>query len=172
MFTLLLQDLYPSFRDFFNTDVVREYTAEGVYFGAKINRFNGIQFFSPRLDSFQNFFGAGLGNAAESSIPALQGEYYKLYYLVRYSWFYIAYFYLEGGYIGLSLNIAYLLSFLVVAYRIRNNISKNYLAYFVGMVLICLFTTGYFNALRLEIGYILYLFLSIPMAIAVDESRE
>lgn len=171
-FAEILGNIYPAFKDFFDLDTTISYTLDGKYWGSYINRFNGPQFFSRYLDSVQDFIGVGLGNAAESAIPALQGAYYKHFALSRYTWFYMAYYYLEGGYIGLYLDLGFYLSFLAVAYRIRNNVSKNYVAFLLGMVLIFILSTGYFLAMIRDLAYIFYLFLSIPMAIAFDEEDE
>lgn len=173
LFTYLLGAIYPAFNEFFSLEKLLGYATTEVYYGSAINRFNGPEYFSRYFDNMQDWFGVGLGNACESQIPLLQGDYYQAFFTTSYYWFYIAYYYMESGYVGLCLHIGFYLSFLIVAYRIRNKVSGTYLAFLVGMVALCLLSICYSLGLRSEvIGYTFYLFLSVPLAMAVNEEHE
>lgn len=154
-------------QDFFTLDALSKYAFTDDYNGADVTRFNGPLIFKEYFDNIQNLIGAGLGNATPTTRDFLTGDFYQTYSATNYSWFAISYIYVESGWIGLILYIAFFISFLTSAFKIRFYAHKSFVGFGVAMVLICLLTTCYNNSLFTEhIGYMSYLFLAIPFAMA------
>ena len=165
--------IYPNFADFLNWETISQYLTADSYGAMPINRLNGPEYFSAFFDPVQDLIGIGLGNAAASSYPVLQGDFYQAFYWTGFDWFHISYVYAESGYLGLYFNIGFFLSFLLVAYQLRNKISSNYTAFLIGMVLSCILTICYNKSLITEhVGFFYYILLGLPLAMAVNELHD
>lgn len=167
----LLGIIYPAFKDFLSMDALNQYVFSDSYGGIAINRLNGPAYFSKYFDNMQDLFGIGLGNAAASQYPVLQGDYYQRFYSTGYNWFYIAYVYIESGYLGLYLNIGFYLSFLLTAYTMRNRIPHHYIGFLIGIVLSCIMAICYNSSLIINeyVSYMYFLLLGLPLIVAVNE---
>lgn len=112
--------LYPN-HDFLNKEFLESYLVEQSYGeGNTLNRFG----FKPTVDAvvFSNnsnemIFGKGLGSGNPSESEMLQGEVYKKFDFLKYSWFLLPYLYIESGMLGSILYLFIYLIPLVIAIR-------------------------------------------------------
>jgi len=113
-------------------------------------------------------FGLGLGNCDTSAFAVCNTPFYEMYQGLHYSWFSSAFLFLETGYIGLILNLSFFVMCFILAYkRLKKKDSNplfNQMA--VIMSLCCILLTFYNSSLRMEIGYIAYFVLALPLVSA------
>ncbi|MGV8984103.1 hypothetical protein [Clostridium sp.] len=116
-----------------------------------VNRVSGIADINELIltDNFKKIFGVGLGNASPSQNINLQGEYYKKYYMLNYNWFFIPYYELENGFLGLALFILILVNLFFKSIKIyKQNITyedKIFVFAYMGSI-ICILITLIYNS--------------------------
>jgi len=128
--------------------------------GNTINRLSGIGTINELIlkDYAKKTIGVGLGNASPNKYESLQGEYYKNYSELNYNWFFIPYYVLEHGFLGLG---AFLLLFIVMIFksfkiynRVQSEEEKLFVFAYIGCVITVLLTLIYNAALyTVQIGY-------------------
>ena len=99
-------------------------------------------------------FGVGLGTANTSGINT---SFCKLFNSLHYSWYSLAYIFVELGVFGLILYPLSFISILLVKY---SQTDKKYVL--LSCCLIALFVIIYDEALKTEIGYLFYFLLAVP----------
>ena len=140
-----------------------EYTSEAIY-GYRISRlgaFSDINQIFFKGDIARNLFGYGFGNCETGS------AFYEKYEKYSYTWFTHQVTFLETGYIGVLL---YLLFFVMV--YIHATISKkanpenaHYYSFTQIICVLCAVWFVYNQALRMELGYLIFFALAIPAVV-------
>ncbi|MBU3191230.1 hypothetical protein K9O30_18500 [Clostridium bowmanii] len=116
-----------------------------------VNRISGISDINDIIltDNFKKIFGVGLGNASPSQNISLQGEYYKKYYMLNYYWFFIPYYELENGFLGLALFVLILANMFFKSIKIyKQNITyedRIFVFAYMGSI-ICILITLIYNS--------------------------
>lgn len=113
----------------------------------------------------EKLFGMGLGNADTSAFAICNTPFFEAYGDLHYSWFNSAFLFLETGYIGLLLYLAFFVIAFFTAVKIYKNGSGDKL--FCQMAIIysvmCVLLTFYNSTLRRECALIAYFVLALPI---------
>lgn len=163
----------PQWQEFFNfSNIIENFTRTSGYTGSgDLNRFTGISTISDSflINKTDLLMGKGLGSCEYSSFEFLTSEFYKNYYYLHYQWFYSTFMFIECGYIGLSL----LIGFYIISFIYSTKLKKVYTGRFNQYNIICqifsiccIFLIFYDCSLRMEISYIAYFIISIPIIIS------
>lgn len=158
---MVLGELYPLFKDFFNLESMLEYATEdyGTSEGS-VNRLSGVQIMlSDYLHTpMQKMFGLGLGNAHEGTAFYNQHEYLK------YVYFYVSYLVTEMGIAGLLGFILFFLANSVISIRFAFRDKENFQYYLIaGIVSIfSIVFMVYDSSLITAASYLLYFWLAVP----------
>lgn len=155
------------FDGFFSLEGLWEYaTKENYSSQGDINRLSAIPTLSKMImkNPLNRIFGLGLGNCDTSAFSICNTPFFRQYGYLHYTWFTSAMIFLETGYVGLGLYIAFIVSCFLRAYRqyksATGNILYNQLAMLVSIL--CCIIIFYNSALRIESGYMAYFVLSFP----------
>ncbi|MBQ3029098.1 MAG: hypothetical protein IJD26_08440 [Lachnospiraceae bacterium] len=158
---LVLGELYPLFRDFFNLESMLEYATEdyGTSEGS-VNRLSGVpMMLSDYLHTpMQKTFGLGLGNAHEGTAFYNQHEYLK------YVYFYVSYVVTEMGLAGLLGLMSFFLINGVISIRFAFRDKENFPYYLISGV-VSVFSIVfiiYDSSLITVTSYLLYFWLAVP----------
>lgn len=121
---------------------------------------------------FQKLFGLGLGNCDYSdAISLLTTSFYKENRWTHYTWFSLAFMYLENGLIGLIFYIGF---FVISFFSIRGYVKKHgnsvYSCLAEIMSIMCIAISFYNSSLRMESGYMLYFILAVPYILSKEGS--
>ena len=131
-----------------------------------LGRFTAIPTISRRFltNLPARLFGMGLGNCETSSFAICNTPFFQTYSYLHYTWFASAHHYLETGYIGLGLNLAFFVISYFSARKMIKSGSGKLLHCQLAMIMsvICVVLTFYNSSLRTEAGYIAYFILSLP----------
>ena len=139
----------------------KNYSAQGT-----INRLSAIPVLAKTLltDFWNRLFGLGLGNCDTSSFKIFNTPFYENYGHLRYSWFSCAILFLETGYLGIMIFLA----FFVFCYLLSNKQLKSgsckpvYCQLAMVMSVMCVIFTFYNSSLRTEAAYMVYFVLALP----------
>lgn len=132
-----------------------------------LSRFSAIPTISSSImtKNTQRLFGLGLGNCDTSSFEICNTPFFKTYSHLHYNWFSSAFMFIENGYIGLAMYLFFYLMCFVCAFNLRNKegVNKLYCQMAVIMSIVCFLTTFYNSALRIEMGYMAFFVLALPL---------
>jgi hypothetical protein len=169
----IIGSIYAGFTNFFQIGEIIKYSSLGVYGDAGINRFNGVPIINQFISPLQQWIGTGLGNAANSQFSALLGEYYIRLQNLKVDWFAYSYYYLEDGFIGLALYIAFFVSCLISYMLLAKKIHSKGNLLEITIALICISSVFFSSIIKTEyLGYMMYVFLALPFAFLKDVSGE
>lgn len=170
----LLTILFPDFAGFFSLkEVIRITTTNGYSSYESINRFTFIPFINRLI--FNNpvtyYIGLGLGNCETSSISILQTPFFERYELLRYDWLTAAHTYLEQGYIGMVMYLAFFIAVFIVVRRMEKKATSNKVFFQVAEVvsLLCLVLFIYNSSLKDEISYLIYFVFAVPFIVSREK---
>ena len=106
----------------------------------------------------------GIGNCDTSAFSICNTPFFIRYESLHYSWFSSAFLYLETGFIGLGMNLAFYIVCLVLSCKKYNDESSNKLFCQISIIfsILCIILTFYNSALRKEVAYIAYFVLALP----------
>lgn len=137
------------------------YSAEGT-----VNRLSAIPTLAKSIvtEFGDRLFGLGLGNCDTSAFAICNTPFYQNYGSLRYSWFTCAFLFLETGYMGLLIYMAFFVMCYVLSRKALKSGESNPLLCRMAMIMsvICVILTFYNNSLRAEAGYMAYFILALP----------
>lgn len=132
-----------------------------------LSRFTAIPTISNSImtKNTQRLFGLGLGNCDTSSVEICNTPFFNAYSHLHYNWFSSAFLFLETGIVGLSMYFFFYLMCFVCAFNLRNKDGVNKLYCQMAMIIsvVCILTTFYNCALRIEMGYMAFFVLALPL---------
>lgn len=163
----LLVSLFDSFENFLSIDyLISHIFRENYASDNDMGRFTAIpaicKIFLKTLP--EQLFGMGLGNCDTSTLPIFSTEFYEIYNSTHYSIFSVSFLFIETGFVGLILYVAFFVISLVktvgMLRRGEGNLLFNQMAFI--MSLMCFVFVFYNSSLRTEAGYMIYFVLALP----------
>lgn len=176
LFGTLLTVLYKDFTDFLSFDsLIKALTDTGYATDEDIGRFTALPVISQRFlpGFFRKLFGLGLGNCDSSSLSMFNTPFFESHQTVHYSYFSYAFLFLETGFVGLALYASFFVASFFVSRKLKKLEMADEFACQMSIILsvISLILLVYNSSLRMEIGFMLFFVLALPI-ISVNEQRE
>lgn len=172
--------LYPNNAGFLSMEFIEDYALTRTYGSSTdINRLTAISIISERCFTDNPkaiWFGLGLGNGTTAQFDFLNSPFYLQYgNRLKYTWFTHAYMFVEGGYIGLLLYVAFYIIIAIKAFLSSKDKSKD-----KTLMHLCMFCTLfsiimviYNQTMQVEaMGYTLFALLAIPYIDTGSNIRE
>lgn len=164
--SMLLVTLF-GFENFLSIENIWEAATQEHYSTeATVNRLSAIPTLAATVitDAKDRFLGFGLGNCDTSAFAICNTPFYRMYGHLRYTFFSIAFLFLEVGYIGIALYISFfVICFVLIRRRLREgkcNTEHGRIA--LVMAVLAIILVFYNASLRAEGGYIVYFILATP----------
>lgn len=151
------------------------YTTKGT-----VNRLSAIPVLARTVlkEFSERLFGLGLGNCDTSSLEIFNTPFFNSHSGLRYHWFSCAVMFLETGYMGILIYIAFfVICCLILRKKLIEHIGNRLFSQMaIIMVVICMILFFYNGSLRTESAYMIYFVLAIPFInvdreISADEAR-
>lgn len=176
LFGTLLTVLYKDFTDFLSFDsLIKALTDTGYATDEDIGRFTALPVISQRFlpGFFKKLFGLGLGNCDSSSLSMFNTQFFESHQTVHYSYFSYAFLFLETGFVGLALYASFFVASFFVSRKLKKLEMADEFACQMSIILsvISLILLVYNSSLRMEIGFMLFFVLALPI-ISANEQRE
>lgn len=176
LFSTLLTVLYKDFTDFLSFDsLIKALTDTGYATDEDIGRFTALPVISQRFlpGFFRKLFGLGLGNCDSSSLSIFNTPFFESHRMVHYSYFSYAFLFLETGFVGLALYASFFVASFFVSRKLKKLEMADEFACQMSIILsvISLILLVYNSSLRMEIGFMLFFVLALPI-ISANEQRE
>ena len=176
LFGTLLTVLYKDFADFLSFDsLIKALTDTGYATDEDIGRFTALPVISQRFlpGFFRKLFGLGLGNCDSSSLSMFNTPFFESHQTVHYSYFSYAFLFLETGFVGLALYASFFVASFFVSRKLKKLEMADEFACQMSIILsvISLILLVYNSSLRMEIGFMLFFVLALPI-ISANEQRE
>ena len=176
LFSTLLTVLYKDFTDFLSFDsLIKALTDTGYATDEDIGRFTALPVISQRFlpGFFRKLFGLGLGNCDSSSLSMFNAPFFESHQTVHYSYFSYAFLFLETGFVGLALYASFFVASFFVSRKLKKLEMADEFACQMSIILsvISLILLVYNSSLRMEIGFMLFFVLALPI-ISANEQRE
>lgn len=176
LFSTLLTVLYKDFTDFLSFDsLTKALTDTGYATDEDIGRFTALPVISQRFlpGFFRKLFGLGLGNCDSSSLSMFNTPFFESHQTVHYSYFSYAFLFLETGFVGLALYASFFVASFFVSKKLKKLEMADEFACQMSIILsvISLILLVYNSSLRMEIGFMLFFVLALPI-ISANEQRE
>ena len=176
LFSTLLTVLYKDFTDFLSFDsLIKALTDTGYSTDEDIGRFTALPVISQRFlpGFFRKLFGLGLGNCDSSSLSLFNTPFFESHQTVHYSYFSYAFLFLETGFVGLVLYASFFVASFFVSRKLKKLEMADEFACQMSIILsvISLILLVYNSSLRMEIGFMLFFVLALPI-ISANEQRE
>lgn len=176
LFGTLLTVLYKDFTDFLSFDsLIKALTDTGYATDEDIGRFTALPVISQRFlpGFFRKLFGLGLGNCDSSSLSMFNTPFFESHQTVHYSYFSYAFLFLETGFVGLALYASFFVASFFVSRKLKKLEMADGFACQMSIILsvISLILLVYNSSLRMEIGFMLFFVLALPI-ISANEQRE
>lgn len=176
LFSTLLTVLYKDFTDFLSFDsLIKALTDTGYATDEDIGRFTALPVISQRFlpGFFRKLFGLGLGNCDSSSLSMFNTPFFESHQTVHYSYFSYAFLFLETGFVGLALYVSFFVASFFVSRKLKKLEMADEFACQMSIILsvISLILLVYNSSLRMEIGFMLFFVLALPI-ISANEQRE
>lgn len=162
----VLGSLYSYFQGFLSLEgLLKAVTMKNYASSTDMGRFNAISYISDRFltDFPSQLFGMGLGNCDTGAISLVTTDFHTRYVDLHFSIFSYAFMFIENGYIGLVMYVAFFIMCGLAA-RKRMKGAGNKLFCQMGIIgsAICLGLLLYNSSLRTEAGYMMYFVLALP----------
>ncbi len=176
LFGTLLTVLYKDFTDFLSFDsLIKALTDTGYATDEDIGRFTALPVISQRFlpGFFRKLFGLGLGNCDSSSLSMFNTPFFESHQTVHYSYFSYAFLFLETGFVGLALYASFFVASFFVSRKLKKLEMADEFACQMSIILsvISMILLVYNSSLRMEIGFMLFFVLALPI-ISANEQRE
>ncbi len=176
LFGTLLTVLYKDFTDFLSFDsLIKALTDTGYATDEDIGRFTALPVISQRFlpGFFRKLFGLCLGNCDSSSLSMFNTPFFESHQTVHYSYFSYAFLFLETGFVGLALYASFFVASFFVSRKLKKLEMADEFACQMSIILsvISLILLVYNSSLRMEIGFMLFFVLALPI-ISANEQRE
>lgn len=147
--------------------ILELFTAESYASSEDLGRFTALPIISKQIlpKWSQKVFGLGLGNCDTSSFSICNTPFFQSYQGLHYHWISSAFLFLETGYIGLTMHLAFYIMCFITAYKKMKRGNRDDLFCQIGMVmsLVCIVLVFYNSSLRTEAGYFAIFALSLPL---------
>ncbi len=159
---------FPNFANFFSIQFIIDNATSvtGYTNSSDLNRLTAIPVISRNiLDTpIEKMFGLGLGNCDLSSLELLNTPFYETYSFLNYNWFSVAFLYLEIGFVGLLIFLAFFVFCIILVYRqLKKGASKNeYCQMAILMGVLAIAITIYNSSMRSESAFLAYFILALP----------
>lgn len=168
LFGTLLTVLYKDFTDFLSFDsLIKALTDTGYATDEDIGRFTALPVISQRFlpGFFRKLFGLGLGNCDSSSLSMFNTPFFESHQTVHYSYFSYAFLFLETGFVGLALYASFFVASFFVSRKLKKLEMADEFACQMSIILsvISLILLVYNSSLRMEIGFMLFFVLALPI---------
>lgn len=138
-----------------------------------VNRLSAIPTLSRKLvkELPEQLFGLGLGNCDTSSFAICNTPFYQTYGHLRYTFFSCAFLFLEVGYVGLVLYMAFFaICFIMIRKRVKLCLCNPLFGHVALILSVLALVMVFYNAaLRADVAYMLYFFLALPF---IDRDAE
>lgn len=176
IFSTLLTSLYEDFAGFLSFDsLINSLTDKGYASSEDIGRFTALPIISERFLTgfFDKLFGMGLGNCDTSSLGLFNTPFFENHQMIHYSYFSYAFLFLETGFVGLALYASFFVASGVVSFKLMKSQTADENACQMAMIcsVLSLIFLVYNASLRMEISFILFFVLAMPI-ISANEQRE
>ena len=164
----LLVSIYPFFRRVFSVEGFLELVTndQGYTFRGDLNRLTAIPEINRRFFTgiWDQIFGLGMGNCDVSAYDFLLTPFAQKHLWTHYSWFSIAFVYLEMGWIGLIFFFGFFVLHYVVTAKLEKTGKCNVLHCKLARIVAisCILVGVYNSSLRTEVGYMAYFVLALP----------
>ncbi|MBE6903050.1 MAG: hypothetical protein E7480_00380 [Ruminococcaceae bacterium] len=173
----LLTFWYSEFDNFFSLETLFELATKENY--SSENDINRLSAISVMMDKYivepgQQIFGKGLGNCDGSDVSIFNSPFYQNYSFLHYSWFAFVMIFLETGFVGLGLFLAFFVLCAVYSRKQLKNNTGNRLFCQLGILMAILsIVIAFYNAsLRIEAGYMVYFALALPFMINTEDENS
>lgn len=165
------------FEDFMSLEKIWENATQAHYSSDKtVNRLSAISTLSDTIvpDAADRWFGMGLGNCDTSSFEICNTPFFRTYGYLKYTYFSVAFLFLEVGYVGLVLYVAF---FTICAILIWKRIRRGMCNPLHGRIALIMAVLAhvlvvYNSVLRAEAGYLVYFILALPFLINDDDPDD
>ena len=141
-----------------------------------LGRFTAIPGISKNFltDFPSRLFGMGLGNCDTSSFEICNTPFFRLHENLHYTWFLSAFLFLETGYIGLVIYLSFFVICFIFAFKHyrRDGGNRTFGAISMIMSILCIILTFYNSSLRMEVGYLAYFALALPIISEQTSDRQ
>ena len=166
-FTSALLVTLFDFEDFLSLESIWENATQEHYSSDQtVNRLSAIPTLSKTVvpDFNDRLFGLGLGNCDTSSFAICNTPFYQNYGHLRYTFFSVAFLFLEVGYIGLLLYVSFfVIAFVLIRNRIKQGLcDEQHGRIALIMALLSVVLVVYNSSLRAEAGYMVFFVLALP----------
>lgn len=169
----ILGSLYSYFQGFLSLEgLLRAVTMKNYASSADMGRFSAISYISDRFltDFPSQLFGMGLGNCDTGAFDLVTTDFHTRYVDLHFSIFSYAFMFIENGYIGLVLYVAFfVMSGLAAKKRLKGSGNKLFCQMGIIGSAICLGLLLYNSSLRTEAGFMMYFVLALPF---VNKKKE
>ena len=164
--SLVLAEVFSS--DFNLKNIFTLITNSTNYASAEdLGRFTAIPTISKTIltDFGDKLFGMGLGNCDTSAFAICNTPFFRLHEGLHYNWLSSAFWFLEAGYIGLTVYLSFFVVCLVYSIKQLRNGNRNPLFCQIAIIfsILCMALTFYNSSLRMEVGYFAYFALALPL---------
>ena len=155
------------FEDFLSLEKIWESATQEHYSSEKtVNRLSAIPTLSKVLipDISDRLFGLGLGNCDTSSFAVCNTPFYQMYGYLRYTFFSAAFLFLEVGFIGLGMYVAFfVIAFALIRKRIKRGLCNELHGKIaLIMTVLSIILIVYNASLRAEWGYMAFFVIALP----------
>ena len=141
-----------------------------------LGRFTAIPTISETfLTTFpKKLFGMGLGNADTSAFAICNTPFFEIYGDLHYSWFNSAFLFLETGYVGLTIYLAFFVVSFISAVNAFKNKRGNVLFSQLAIIfsIMCIVLTFYNSTMRRECAFIMYFVLALPIMAPKSQNEQ
>lgn len=120
---------FSDIAELYSLNYIEKIASSGSYNsdGKTINRLSGIKTINDLVldDNYKKIIGVGLGNAAPNKFNVLQGIYYRNFSELNYNWFFVPYYVMENGFLGLIVFLSIIISLLIKGVKIYKRSEDN-----------------------------------------------
>lgn len=163
----ILSQLFGADGDVSFENLLKLITAENYATEDDLSRFGAIPTISRSImtNNWQRVFGLGLGNCDTSTFAICNTPFYQVYSYLHYSWFSSAFLFLETGYVGLIVYLTFFVICFIMAGKQKKKAGANTLFCNMAMIMsvLCVTLTFYNASLRVEVAYMVYFVLALPL---------
>ena len=130
-----------------------------------VNRLSAIPTLSKLIltEPIDRIFGLGIGNCETSAFSFLNTPFYQQFSYLKYSWFSCAKLFLEIGYIGIIIYLAFFVVCFMLIWKNKKLYQSNSLNCQMGMIMAIISVIMFFynSSLHIESGYMVYFILAL-----------
>ena len=164
-------DGFLSFKKIWELATQENYSKVGT-----VNRLSAIPTLAKQIlhNPIERIFGLGLGNCDTSTFDFLNTPFYQKYSYLRYTWFSCARLFLEIGYVGIVIYIAFFaMCFWLIGHRIKKGECDRLIGQFAMIISVVSVVLMFYNSsLHTEAGYMIYFVLALPFLATLGGNKS